>query len=112
VLYVAMESKENLQSEIPELRRDIRRQLATSSGKKEGHSEGGTKRKSCGSLDVSSMCQFCIVIPSFNVLLSLLNQSTFEVFLLSKHTWWATRLSLHFHRPSAIYLIYSFPFTK
>jgi len=55
-------AKGDLRSEISELRRDVRQQPAASSGKGEGHSEGGTKRKSRGSPDLSGTCYSSIAL--------------------------------------------------
>jgi len=66
-------------------RREIRRQLAASSGKKEGHSAVGMKRKDRGSLEIAGTCCLSVVIPPFNVtLLSFLSGATRKAFHSSK----------------------------
>jgi hypothetical protein len=57
---------DTMASAIPDSRQDIRQQLVASSGTKGGSSAGGTKRKSCGSLDVAGTCWYSMVIPNFN----------------------------------------------
>ena len=57
---------DTMASMIPDSRQDIRQQLVASSGMKGGSLAEGTKRKSCGSLDVAGTCWYSMVIPNFN----------------------------------------------